>query len=181
MMLDLPQLETDRLTRRPPQMGDTKPFSDFLASDRSQYVGGPGIDFRASSRAWGHAAGLWLLRGYGPFTFCLKDGTPIGNGGAWFPATWPEPEFGWLIWSGEHEGKGYAREAMEALIPWTWDTLGLTTCTAFIEPANAASVGLAKRLGGVHDTNAPDPFDGDEGEAPVHVYRFFPPKTAEAA
>jgi RimJ/RimL family protein N-acetyltransferase len=177
--LTLPVIETDRLTLRAPQMDDGKPFAAFLGSERAEFVGGGTgkVNYRASTRAWAHAAGLWLMRGYGPFTFCLKDGTPIGNGGAWFPATWPEPEFGWLIWDAQYEGHGYATEAMTALRDWTWSALGLTTCTAYIDPENAASQRVAKRLGGWHDTQTPDPFADDDSEPAVDVWRFSPTGT----
>jgi RimJ/RimL family protein N-acetyltransferase len=114
-------------------------------------------------------AGLWILRGYGPHVFCRKDGTPIGHGGPWFPAHWPEPEFGWCLWSGEHEGKGYVTEAMRRLMGWTFSALGLTTAVAYVDPGNAASARVARALGGVEDPGATPP-DAD----PVVIFRFRP-------
>ena len=128
------------------------------------------MDTKAIGRAFGHVAGLWLLRGYSAFTACLRDGTPLGFIGPWYPAAWPEPEFGWSLWDGAHEGNGYVTEAMLTVLPWTWRTLGLRTCVAYINPENAASIAVAKRLGGVLDPSAPTPPGSDTDL----VFRFHP-------
>jgi RimJ/RimL family protein N-acetyltransferase len=170
--ISIPALETARLTLRAPCMGDFDAFAACIASPRARFIGGPSADDKSVWRAFAHMAGLWVLRGYGPFVWCLKDGTPIGSGGPWFPRGLPEPEFGWMLWSRDHEGKGYATEAMQSLIGWSFATLGLSSLVAYIDPANAASVRVAQRLGAVEDPDAETPHGGN-----VLVYRF----TAEAA
>ena len=172
----IPTFKTERLILRAPMMADVEPFAAFLHSDRARYLGGPGRTYFDSARAWGHATGLWVLRGFGPHTFCLRDGTPIGHGGPWFPAVWPEPEFGWSLWDGAHEGKGYVTEAMRALMPWAWEKLGLSTAVAYIHPDNAASKRVAAVLGGVLDPEAAWP-EGD----PALVFRFHAPGRRAAA
>lgn len=172
--MTFPTLTTERLTLRVPAADDFHAFSAFAKSDRARFIGGTAMmDEKAIGRAFGHVAGLWLLRGYSAFTICLTDGTPLGFVGPWYPLTWPEPEFGWSLWDSAHEGKGYVTEAMQALLPWTWDTLGLQTCVAYIHRDNAASIAVAKRLGGTVDAHAPTPPGGDDDV----VYRFH----AEAA
>jgi RimJ/RimL family protein N-acetyltransferase len=118
-------------------------------------------------------AGQWVLRGYGPLVFTLRDGTPIGSGGPWFPRTWPEPEFGWTLWSGEHEGHGYVTEAMTSLRDWTFAHTELKTLVSYIDPDNHASQRVAQRLGGRHDPDAVAPDDD-----PIVIYRYDAPVTA---
>ena len=167
MIVDIPTFQTARLTLRAPAQEDVAPFSAFVASDRSKYVGGPGTDMNASARAWAHVTGLWVLRGYSSFTACLKDGTPIGCVGPWHPHVWPEPEMGWTLWDATYEGKGYISEALETLFPYVWNTVGLPTIVAHIHPDNAASMKVAKRFGGQVDRDAQAPDDD-----PVVTYRF---------
>jgi RimJ/RimL family protein N-acetyltransferase len=166
--LEIPVFETARLTLREPRMTDVDPFAAFLASERSRFVGGPRT-LADSARALGHFAGLWLLRGYGPHVFCLKDGTPIGHGGPWFPRVWAEPEFGWCLWSAEHEGKGYVTEALRRLMDWSFSTLVLSTAVSYVDPDNLASVRVARALGGVEDPGATPPDDD-----PVVIFRYRP-------
>ena len=169
--MNFPTLTTDRLTLRVPHLDDVPSFTAFARSERAGFIGGfAEMDAKAIGRAFGHVAGLWLLRGYSAFTACLRDGTPLGFIGPWYPTAWPEPEFGWSLWDGRHEGKGYVTEAMQAVLPWTWGQLGLKTCVAYIHPDNAASIAVAKRLGGVRDPDAPTP-PGSDGDL---VYRFHP-------
>ena len=168
--LTIPVFKTARLTLREPRMTDLPAFTAFIRSERARFVGG-GAHRTAydCGRSFAHLAGLWLLRGYGPHVFCLRDGTPVGHGGPWFPAHWPEPEFGWCLWSGEHERKGYVTEAMRRLIPWAFSALGLATAVAYIDPGNAASARVARALGGVEDPGATPPDDD-----PVVIFRFRP-------
>jgi RimJ/RimL family protein N-acetyltransferase len=168
--LTIPTFETERLILREPRMTDVDAFADFLNSDRARFVGGPGRTYFDSARAFGHMSGMWVLRGYGPHVFCLRDGTPIGHGGPWYPKVWPEPEFGWCLWSGDHEGKGYVTEAMTVLRDWAFADLGLTTVVAYMDTENYASHRVAQRLGGYHDLDAVPP-DPD----PIVIYRFNAP------
>ena len=169
-LLQIPTLHTDRLTLRAPRMADVDPFTSFLQSDRAHFVGG-GTHRTAydCTRAFGHIAGLWVLRGFGSFILTLKDGTPIGAAGPWFPKTWPEPEFAWSLWQARHEGQGYVTEAMTTLRDWTFATTGLSTLVSYIDPENRASQKVAQRLGGVIDPNATPPDDD-----PAVIYRFHP-------
>lgn len=48
---------------------------------------------------------------------------------------------------GAYEGKGYAREAVAALIDYAWGPLALRSISAHYDPANARSGGLLQRLG----------------------------------
>ncbi len=166
--MNFPTLTTKRLMLRVPHLDDLPAFLAFCASDRTRYIGGPNIAEKRAHWAFGNITGLWLLRRYSAFTACLKDGTPLGFVGPWYPTNWPEPEFAWSLWRLEYEGHGYITEAMQTLMPWAWNTLGLTTAVSYIDPENAASIAVAERLGGVVDPDARTP---DGGYDLVYRYR----------
>lgn len=57
-----------------------------------------------------------------------------------------EIEIYFLI-SFEYWGNGFATEATEALLTYSFDHLGLTRIVALVDPANLASIGVLKKLG----------------------------------
>lgn len=166
-------LTTPRLTLRPPAMADFEGFAAFLSTERSRFVGGPGADRNASWRAFAHLAGMWHLRGYGPFAVVL-DGEAIGMAGPWHPIGIPEPELSYTLWSGAHEGRGLMAEAMAEAVRWSW-AQGLPTLVSYIDPANARSIALARRLGAALDPAA------EPAEPGVHVYRHPAPSARPEA
>jgi len=155
-----PTLETERLILRPPAPEDFEPYCAFMALDATRFIGGP----QARSAAWRGLAsiiGAWTLNGHSMFSFVEKaSGRWIGRGGPWTPEGWPGNEVGWAIIP-EAQRRGYAREASVAAMDWAFDTLGWREVIHCIDPANAASIALARSLGsdlqhkGVH---APPPF-----------------------
>ena len=155
------QLETERLTLRRPNHLDVDAVTAFYATDRSQYVGGP-VDASDAWRKLATFAGHWDLRGYGLFAIVPKGETAaIGLAGPWHPINWPETEIGWHIWSTDHEGKGFAREAALATRTHAHQVLGWTNIVSYIAPGNDRSIALAKRLGAVQDHDAPVPTPHD--------------------
>ena len=157
-----PVLETERLILRAPIATDWPHWQDFAKSNRARYIGGPMTD-AVAWRAFGHVIGMWVLRGYGSFVYHEKASTtPLGLTGPWHPIDWPEREIGWTVWSAEAEGKGYAFEAAKAVRAFAFDTLGWDTAVSYIDPDNARSIALAKRLGAVLDPNAPRSDDPDD-------------------
>ncbi len=152
----IPTLQTDRLTLRGPEAADWPAFRDYFLSDRSIYTGGP---YEDPKRAWilfAAEIGHWHLHGFGMWSVTLKDGTPIGLVGCWYPDGWPEKEIGWLIWE-RYEGKGYASEAAEAARAQCYGPFGWKTAVSYIHRDNARSIALAKRLGCVLDAKAAHP------------------------
>lgn len=176
-LADTPVLGTERLSLRAPVAEDWPHWRAFAASDRAHFIGGPYTD-RAAWRAFGHAVGHWVLRGYGSFVFTLRgDDTALGMTGPWNPVGWPEAELGWTIWSADAEGKGYAYEAAAAARDHAFRDLGWVTAVSYIDADNARSVALAERLGAAHDPDALWP-DRDEDDTPVLVYRHPAPGRA---
>ncbi|MEO0569473.1 MAG: GNAT family N-acetyltransferase [Pseudomonadota bacterium] len=173
-LINTPVLETERLTLRAFARQDVKRAMRFLVSERSQYMGGP----YTSHDAWNHCASLighWAIHGHGIFSICLKGSDDaIGDVGPYFPEGWVEKEIGWDLWDPEFEGKRYATEAALAAREYAFGTLGWTTAVSYIDPKNANSIGVAKRLGCTLDDTAGIPQLPDwEGTL---VYRHPSPK-----
>ena len=149
----LPVLETARLTSRAPSGQDWPGYCGLMTSSRAAFLGGA----RSTSDAWfGFAAelGHWVIRGYGKFAVTLRDGTPIGLVGPWFPELWPAPELGYFLWDG-FEGQGFATEAVAAARDHARVALGWADPISYIHPDNAASIAVVTRLGATRDDNAP--------------------------
>ena len=154
-MTAAPILETERLRLCPPGAEDLDAMMAFFAAPRSKFYDGP----LAEGPAWEKFAayvGQWTLRGYGLFAMRLKSsGETIGMAGPFQPAHFPEPEMCWLLTAEEHGGKGYASEASRAVLNHLFNDLGWTTVVSFINPSNAPSQALARRLGARIDPDAP--------------------------
>nr|WP_281376471.1 GNAT family N-acetyltransferase [Sphingomicrobium lutaoense] len=96
------------------------------------------------------AVGQWIVRGYGGWMVVRQsDDRLIGDLGL-FDAQRGigfdgEPEMGW-IFDPEAQGRGYAREACEAVLDWA-DRELCRDIWAIIEPANRPSFALAEKLG----------------------------------
>ncbi len=158
--MQAPTLHTQRLTLRPMVAADFPAYAAFMASTRSQGMGGP-FDERT---AWGmfcHEIACWQLFGHGGLTVTRTDtaeavGVVEINAGPLFP----EPELGWQLYAG-HEGQGFATEAARALLDWAFASLPLQSVVSYTDPENFASQAVARRLGAVIDTDAPVQDMGD--------------------
>lgn len=161
-MIIAPTLATERLTLRPFQMADLSAYTAFIASDRSQYMGGP----HDKMMAWAwfcNDVALWALTGLGGLMVTdTKTGTAIGTVNVINPPHFPETEIGWIAFAGS-EGRGYITEAARAIRDWAFGPRGLTTLVSYIDPANIRSVAVAERLGAVRDLTAATPHDQPTG------------------
>lgn len=147
-----PVLTTDRLTLRGFRASDFDAFAAFYGAERSRYVGGP----KSRNEAWRQfavEAGHWHLRGYGNFAVTeTATGALVGYAGPWNPEGWPEPEIGWGLFEG-HEGHGYATEAALCVRNWAYEVLSWATAISLVDPSNAASAQVARRMGARHETD----------------------------
>ena len=138
-----PTLHTRRLTLGPASAAHAGAFVAFCATDASRFIGGP-----AGRRdAWEGAAigaGMWALRGVGPFRVSA-DGAPVGRVGVYYPIWRDEHELPWTIWH-EHQGTGYATEAALATREWAAGQ-GLGPLCSLIDVENAPSIRVAEKLG----------------------------------
>ena len=153
--LELPVIETERLRLRGPRLVDFAPMEAYWATDRSVYEDGP----KDRNRAWEDFAtsfGLWLIRGYGPWSIEMKaSGAFLGAVGVFHPAWCVEPDLGWSLVA-EAEGKGIAYEAALAARAWAYANTDVARLVSNIDRGNARSIRLAQRLGAVEDPAAPD-------------------------
>lgn len=168
----VPVLATERLTLRAPRIADFQPYAGILMSDRAAGLGGPfGRD-----GAWNdfcQAVAGWMLRGMGVWTIEARKGSEVlGFGYLWQEYGDPEPEIGWVM-TGAAEGKGFAREAAEAIRAHAFGTLGLATVVSYVDEGNTRSVALAERLGAVRDPAAEAALARS-----VRVYRHRPEGSA---
>lgn len=173
LSLDIPRLETERLILRAPCEADAEKEFGFWASDAARFVGGP---MRPDEvwRSVGGVLGHWVMRGYGFWAVDLKEtGAYLGRVGLWNPLGWPEPEIGWTLMP-EAWGNGYATEAALASRAHAYDVLGWETAISLIDPENAASKAVARRLGARFDY----PFDHPKF-GPSEIWRHLAPSELE--
>ncbi|WP_411891141.1 GNAT family N-acetyltransferase [Yoonia sp. SDW83-1] len=167
-------LQTPRLILRRPTPADWPAFRDFYISERAASLGGPAT----LGKSWRHFAselGHWEIHGYGMWTVTLRgDDTAVGLIGPWTPVDWPETEIGWIILSGDLEGKGVAAEAAAAAVKHAYEVLGWHTAVSYIASENTRSIRLAEKLGAVRDDNAPKP----EAYPDTLVYRHPVPEVS---
>jgi RimJ/RimL family protein N-acetyltransferase len=148
-----PFLRTDRLELWQPVAADMEAMFAVMQDPRTwRYFGAP-IARADHTTRFMRNAGSWSLYGYGSL-MVRERGRPelIGNCGV--VHTWrglgggfdDKPEAGWIV-AADHTGKGYAREAMEAVLRWFDREHGPREVVCIIHPDNAPSIALANRLG----------------------------------
>jgi len=94
------------------------------------------------------------LRSNSGISWCLTtydDDLMIGNAGLWrmIPEHY-RAEIGYMLLPA-YWGRGLMYEALQAVIHYGFHTLGLHSIEANVNPANAASIGLLKKLGFVQE------------------------------
>lgn len=159
-MIVIPTLESERLRLRPMTIDDWPAYERLMASDHSQFMGGP----TPKHVTWGifsHDIAHWTLFGHGALMVELKEtATTVGQVGINFGPLFPEHELGWFLYE-DFEGNGFALEAALKMRKWAFEELGLKTLVSYIDQKNTRSRKLAERMGAVIDTSAPcnDPED----------------------
>jgi RimJ/RimL family protein N-acetyltransferase len=119
-------------------------------------------------------AGSWLLYGYGAFMLSERGGELIGNVGVFHTLRGlgedfdDMPEAGWVL-RADRTGRGFAREAMTAVLAWFEREHGPQRIVCMVSPGNAPSLALAARLGftAMREAELPD------GE-PVRLFERLP-------
>jgi RimJ/RimL family protein N-acetyltransferase len=142
-----PTLETERLRLRPPGAEDFDAWAVMIADpEPMRFLGGA----QPRPQAWRNIcmfAGAWVVRGFSQFSIIEKStGRWIGRAGPWRPDGWPGNEIGWAF-DRSAWGKGYATEAAARCVDWAFETLGWDEVVHPIDPANAASIAVARRIG----------------------------------
>jgi RimJ/RimL family protein N-acetyltransferase len=159
----MPHLETNRLILRIPTLDDLDPWAEMMAdADAARFIGG----VSAKPVVWRMIVqmnGAWALTGVSMFSVLEKStGRWIGRVGPWQPYGWPGTEVGWGLHPGAW-GKGYAVEAATATMDYAFDVLGWTNIVHCINPENARSAAVARRLGSTIQGRAkmPAPYEND--------------------
>lgn len=146
LTISIPHLQTERLLLREYRPADFEVFAAHLANPVSAVFLTP-ADRPTAWRIFCSHAGLWLLHGAG--WWAVEDrytGELIGSVGAFFREHSTLMELGWNTYGG-FGGRGYASEAAAAALDHAFDTRREPKVHALIDPANAASLGVARRLG----------------------------------
>jgi RimJ/RimL family protein N-acetyltransferase len=148
-----PTLSTDRLIIEPLAMKHWEAYAAAWADPRmTKFIGG---EPRSRNESWGKflaGTGLWSIFGYGYWAFCDRaTGKFVGNGGL---AQWERgivgleghPEAGWAF-AHDAWGKGYATEAMTAILDWADQTRPEPEVRCIIDIDNVASMRVGEKLG----------------------------------
>ena len=152
-MAAVPEIETERLLLRAHRPDDlSASLAIWAHPDVTRFIGGRPS---TSEEVWWRLlryAGLWAMLGYGYLAVVERaSGRMVGDVGladfkrATSPALGEVPEAGWALHPDFH-GKGYALEAMRALLGWA-DAQGIERTCCIIDGGNAPSTGLAMKLG----------------------------------
>lgn len=181
-MSDVPLLRTERLLLREHRPDDLQTYTALWGdADVVRYIGGKALDRQECWQRILRFRGMWAALGFG--FWIIEDGASgklIGECGVMDAKRAIEPsldgtlEAGWALVPSAH-GRGFAREAMEAVLAWV-DTRGpALPQSCIIAEGNTASMRLAGLLG-FHESGRGD----HHGTLLVH-YRRDGHKTAHAA
>lgn len=150
----IPILETKRLQLRSHKLKDFEScVAMWVDPNVTQYtIGCPSSEQRTWIRMMSYL-GHWNLMGFGYWAVEEKaSGKYIGElGFADFkrdmqPSIKNIPELGWTLATHAH-GKGYATEALNAVLAWGDKQLSAKHTVCIINPNNTASLRLANKLG----------------------------------
>lgn len=136
----MPQIRTKRLLLRRATMDDVAGMHAIFTDARAmRFWSRPPHETLAESERW-----VSEMVQFGPDSddYIIEwDGKVIGKAGAW-----RLPEIGYILHP-DHWGKGFASEALTALIPHLFASHPIPELTAEVDPRNLASIRLLERFG----------------------------------
>lgn len=152
--MDIPRVETERLILRGQTVDDFPAFAAMWADPVvTRYIGGVPLGEEDAWAKFLRIAGHWALMGYGFWAIEEKaSGRRVGEAGILnvkrdiVPSFHGVPEIGWGLLPEVH-GKGYATEAVRAILQWAEDRFGKVRMVCIIDPDNAPSLRVAARAG----------------------------------
>ena len=149
-MIEIPVLQTERLTLRAFTDDDFEAYAEMLADPEvMKYLGEHGRP-KPRAQAWREMAmfmGHWHLRGFG--MWAVEETAThklVGRVGCHYPEDWPGFEVGWAI-AQEFWGRGYAFESSSRALQYAFDVLNRDHVISIIHRDNERSIKLARRLG----------------------------------
>lgn len=149
-----PPLDTARLSLRGHTRADLADCAAMWGdAEVTRHIGGrPSTEEDTWSRLLRYL-GHWALLGHGYWAVRERaTGRFVGEVGladfrrAVTPSLAGAPEAGWVLAPWAH-GRGYATEAVTAMLAWSAAHLGAPRLVCMIDPDNTASIRLADRLG----------------------------------
>ncbi len=150
----VPVLDTERLRLRAHRAEDHADCTAIWSNPEvTRYIGGRPFTAEEVWKRLLQYAGLWSVLGYGYWAVEEKaTGRYIGDiGFADFkremqPSMDGMLEFGWVLSPHAH-GKGYASEAVAAVIAWSEQHLRDMRAVCIISPENQSSIRVAEKAG----------------------------------
>lgn len=150
----VPIIETTRLKLREHRPNDLSECAAMWHDPVvTRHIGGKPFNRQQTWSKILNYAGLWALTGFGYWLVEEKtESRFVGEiGFADFkrevlPDISNLPELGWALSSKEH-GKGYATEALQAVLKWGDANLGSRQTACLIDPGNQASLRVAAKIG----------------------------------
>ncbi|HUO90886.1 MAG TPA: GNAT family N-acetyltransferase [Rhizomicrobium sp.] len=153
MKSGVPTLETERLRLRAHARADFDNCAAMWAEPEVvRFLGGKPNTREECWNRMLRQAGFWALTGMGSWLVETKAGDFVGEiGFLWVkremePRIEGFPEMGWALQPRAH-GRGYASEALAAALRWGDANLPFARYTCIIDPANAASLSVARKAG----------------------------------
>ncbi len=154
LSVEVPIIETERLRLRRHRVDDFAACAAMWADPAvTRYLG---RDPLTVEEVWARLlryVGHWALLGFGFWALEEKgSGRLIGDLGfmdfkrGLDPSLDDVPEIGWILASHAH-GKGYATEAVRAVVAWGESRFGSARTACIINPENAASIRVAEKCG----------------------------------
>ncbi len=148
-----PTLTTDRLLIEPLAMKHWQAYAASWADPRmTQYISPEPRSRQESWMKFMQGAGMWPVLGYGYLAFCDRlSGAYLGLGGLGqfergIPGLVGHVEAGWAL-GHDAWGKGYATEAMTAILDWADANLSASEIRCIIDIQNTASMRVGAKLG----------------------------------
>lgn len=149
-----PVLDTPRLILRPHALADFEAYCALWSEpDVVRYITGTPFSREASWSRFLRHPGHWHYAGFGYLVIEEREtGRFIGEAGfhdmrrEMTPSLEGTLEAGWAL-TPSAQGRGYALEAMQALMGWAEQAFPGRRMTCIIDPANQPSLRVAARLG----------------------------------
>jgi len=150
----VPVLETERLRLRGHRVDDYATLAAMWSDPNViRFIGGTPFTAQESWMRLLRYPGMWCLLGYGFWAIEEKaSGRMIGDIGymdvkrAIEPPLDGMPELGWALAPDVH-GRGYASEALAAVLAWGKCRFGAHRAACIIDEDNVASVRVAQKAG----------------------------------
>lgn len=143
-------LETERPHLRMWKPEDHEPYIQMFAEPEiGQFLGvnGNPLNRHEAWRSLAVQIGHWRLKGFGMFAVVERaTGDFVGRIGALQPEGWPDSALGWAL-RRKYYGRGYATEAVQACIRWSFSNLQKSHLISVIDPDNTNSIAVTKRVG----------------------------------